>query len=233
MAAPTFVQEVETSAWNTTTQPKTTASFSVLAGDILVAVLLADATAAAVVSGGSLTWTARQSVSTSTRGEAHVSTAVVDVDKSMTVSFATNALPQFGGTVLTFRGSDGVGASNKANAISGAPTVNITTTQANSAVVVGNSDTNSQDGTSRVWRANAGTLTEVVYQRNTTVYAAYAGYHADAGSIGTYAVGLSAPGSEGYGIVTLEVKGGTGAAPSDTPRQPTVVSVATMQASLL
>ena len=118
----------------------------------------------------------------------------------------------FGLNVLTFRSSDGVGASSKDNVASGAPTLNLTTTQANSAIVVANGDWSATDGASRTWRTNAGALTEKTYDFQSAQFTVYGGYHADAGAIATYAVGLSAPGAQKYSIAAVEVKG----AASDT-----------------
>ena len=218
VAAPTFIQEAET-VWSNTSNPKTTASFDVLLGDVLVAFSVIENSGSAVgISGGSLTWTLQQSVTASFYCQLFLWTAVVDADKSMSVTFTRSGNTYyFGGNVLTFRGSDGIGNSSVTNVASGAPTLNITTTQANSAIVLTNGDWNASDGASRVWRTNAGALSETSYFRNTTNYAIYGGYHADAGAINTYAVGLSAPSGQGYSIAAVEVLGSAAAAVSDPP----------------
>lgn len=223
MAAPTFIQEAET-VWNTTTSPKTTASFAVLAGDILVVGAIqshSEGTSTFTCSGGSLTWTLRQEVDVFNYCWAGLWTAQVDSDKSMTVTVTRTAGPTtdlYGFNTYCFRGSDGVGASAATNVSSGAPTLNLTTTQAASALVVINGDWNGADGASRTWRTNAGTLTEQTYYRDGTFGVTfYGGYHADAGAIGTYAVGLSAPGSQKYSIAAVEIKG-TASGASAVPR---------------
>lgn len=211
MAAPTFIQETETSWAAAAVSSKTTASFNVLAGDILVALAGTEDNAADItsISGGSLTWTLRQKVAVADYCQAGAWTAVVDTDKSMTVTVTKNnaTLRAFGVNVLTFRASDGVGASSKTNVLSGAPTLNLTTTQADSAIAVFNADWTAADGASRTWRSGAGTLTEQTYFRDSAHYTVYGGYHADADAIGVKAVGLSAPGSQRYSIVACEVKG--------------------------
>lgn len=213
MAAPTFIQEAET-AWNTTTTPKTTGSFSIEASDVLVAFAITPDNLAQVStptnSGAALTWTLQQQVAVTSYTHTSVWTAIGDSSRSITVSFTrTGTNLVFGGNVLTFRGSDGVGASSKTNVDepTNGPTLNLTTTQANSAIVVANGDWDALDGASRTWRTNAGALTEVSYFRNTVDYAIYGGYHANAEAIGTYAVGLSAPTTQKYSIVAVEVKG--------------------------
>jgi len=218
MTPPSFIQEAET-AWNNDTSPKTTASFNVQAGDVLVAHgAIADSLAGQdiSVSGGSLTWSEEQRYDEDSVSRPWIAiwTATVDADKSMSVTFTcaecdTNNTV-FGGNALTFRGSSGVGASaqNDNGDGSGAPTVNITTTQANSAVIVANNDWNASDGSSRVWRTNAGAFTEQTFYVNIGVdYGVYGGYHANAGPVGTYAVGLTDPSTQRYGIVAVEVKG--------------------------
>ena len=223
MTAPTFVQEVET-AFNSATSPKTTASISVLAGDILVAysVKEGNGNAATAVSGGSLTWTLRRSVNVTDYTEVNLWTAVVDSDKSMTVSF-TDADGAglglfFGGGVINFRASDGVGDSAVTNVSSGAPSLAITTTQADSALVAVNGDWNAADGASRTWRTvnsitpTSGNGGERTYFRDSSRYTLYAAYWSDAGAIGSKTVGLSAPGSQKYSIAVVEIKGaGAGA----------------------
>lgn len=222
-AAPTFIQEAET-AYNTTS-PKSTASFDVVAGDILVAFALAsddNLSPVISISGGSLTWTLHETQDTGLGTSAYLRmwSAVVDSDKSMTVTFTrTGGVVQlYGGNVLTFRGSEGVGTTNSTNngTGSGAPTMNITTASSSSAIIVANADWNAADGSSRTWRTNAGSLTELTYDRNAATHTFYGGYHANAGTAGTYAVGLSAPSGQRYVIGAVEVLG-TSDAPPEAP----------------
>lgn len=218
---PIFIQEAET-VWNTLTT-KSTASFNVLASDVLVAFSIMEGwntgsgntSRTTAISGGSLTWTQQQLVQVTDYCHLYIWTAIVDSNKSMTVTFTISGLSilDFGGNVLTFRGSDGVGASSKTNVLSGNPTLNITTTAANSTVVVANSDFLAADGASRVWRTNIGPLNEQTYAFISGRYTVYGGYHTDAGTTGTYAVGLTTP-SQKYSIVALEVKGKNSSAKS-------------------
>lgn len=187
---PVFVQEAET-VWNTSTSPKTTSSFNVIAGDILVAMVTSDnaSNVESISDSASLTWTQQQVLSFAGYSWTAVWTAKVISTGAMTVT-ATNsgATEMFGMNVFTFRGSSGVGASSATHVASGAPTLNITTTQANSAIVVLNGDWSARDGATRTWRTNAGAFTELTYNYIAGSYTAYAGYHANSGAIGTYAV---------------------------------------------
>lgn len=208
MPAPTFIGESET-VWNTTTSPKT-AVISVQAGDILVAIgATGDQSSSLAVSGGSLTWTLQQSVNVASFCWTGVWTATATSTTSVTVSFTRsgNTASWIGGNVLLFRASGGVGASNKTNA-AGAPSLSLTTTQANSAVVVFNTDWNAI-ATARTWRTGAGALTEQTYVTGTQ-YTVYGGFHADAGAAGANTVGLSAPTGQAYGIIAVEIKGTSG-----------------------
>lgn len=220
MPAPTFIQEAET-AWNSTTTPKTTASFAVQTGDVLVAIgVIADSNGVddnLTVSGGGLVWTVPTNgrVKVSSYTGAVIYTATATSATSITVSFASAGSPSawFGGNVLTFRGSTGVGQSAKTNVLSGAPSVGITTTGANSAIVAVSGDWNAADGTVRTWLTvnsitpTVGNSLEVTYFRDAAQYTTYGAYWNDAGSAGAQTVGLSAPGSQKYSITAVEVLG--------------------------
>lgn len=219
MPAPTFVQEIET-VWNNTND-KTTASFTVQVDDVLVVGSIGEGhavTNAISNSGTAFTWTLRQEVNVTDYTRVWLWTTTATAAQSMTVTFDSNTTGYFGANVLQWRDSTGIGASAKTNVSSGAPTLNLTTTQANSAIVVANGDWNAGDGASRTWRTNAGTFTEQTYFRDSARYTVYGGYHADAGAVNTYAVGLSAPTGQKYSIVAVEVKGtAAGGAPAFPP----------------
>jgi hypothetical protein len=210
MPAPVFIQEAET-AWATSTSPKVTASFDVVAGDVLVALGLATDADASISTpvGGSLTWTLQQELNSAFFSHVYLWTAVVDSNKSMTVTFTKtgDVGEQFGGSVLTFRGgAGGVGASAKTSSASGAPALALITTTANSAVVVLNGDWNGADGASRVWRPAGVAFVETTYNFGgfSTVYG---GYYPNIGAAGLYTVGLTAPATQKYAIAAVELTG--------------------------
>jgi hypothetical protein len=219
--APTFIQEAETS-WNTTAASKTTPAFSVQAGDVLVAFGVTEnhSTTISSVSGGSLTWTQRQVVAVTDYTWVGVWTAVVDVNKTMSVTFSRGGpgdggAQLYGGNVLTFRNSSGIGASSKANVASGAPSLNLTTTQDNSAIVCVNGDWNALTSP-RAWRtidsitpSQANGL-EVSYFANGTNYGVYSAYWPDAGAAAAKTCGLTAPSGQKYAIIAVEVLGTAG-----------------------
>lgn len=208
MAAPAFIQEAEASFGTNGTATVATGTFDVLTGDILVAVGANEGNTAVTITnnGAALTWALQQEVAAASFCRLPIWTTLVPADRTgLTVTFGT-ASGMFGGNVFTIRGSGGVGASSKTNVAGGAPTLNLTTTTTNSLVVVFDADFNAVDGTTRTARTNAGAFTEQSYFRSSVNYTVYGGFHANAGAIGTYAVGWSAPAGQNYSIVALELK---------------------------
>jgi hypothetical protein len=222
MAAPTFVQEAET-AWNTAAN-KTTASYAVLLNDILVALGVGEGWSSAsdnIAIANGPTWTVEESHRVGSNCSVTVSVGTAGSNTSYTTDFTDTSATQFmGGNVLTFRASDGIGASEKAQG-SGAPTLNITTLQANSALVVVVADFNAADGASRTWRTvngitpTAGNSMELTYFRDGSRYTVYIAYYSDAGATGSKTVGLSAPSGQSYSIIAVEIKGTAGGAVID------------------
>lgn len=222
MAAPVFVQEVETAY--SATSPKTTASFDANAGDVLVAyVLTADDGDTADISnnGAALTWTQQELINVDTYTWVSVWTHQLAADRAgLTVTY-TRVLGSnfFGGAVLTFRGSGGIGAAEKTNVASGAPSLSITTLRADSALVVVSADWNAVDGASRTWRTvnsitpTSGNSLERTYFRDAAQYTAYGAYYNDAGTAAAKTVGLSAPTGQKYSIAAVEIIGNFPAPP--------------------
>lgn len=208
---PSFIQVVST-VYNTTTDNKATSSFSVQSGDILVAIgAVEDHGSDITVTGGSLTWTLRQEVNVTNYSRVFLWTAVASSSTSFAVTFHRGSVRNFGGSVLTFRGGT-VGASSKTND-SGAPSLALTTTQDNSAVVCAVADWNAVEGDTRVWRTiNSITPTnggsgEALYSFNSGIFTVYIGYWTNVGTAGSKTTGLSAPNTQKYSIVAQEILG--------------------------
>lgn len=211
MAAPTFVASYGNAATSTTT-PKT-ASVTVAVGDLLVVYAGTggpSTTITAGPTGGSgFTWTQQTSIVGVTGYSCqYIWTATATSAQTFTMSLATTGTGagSWSFTCLRFSSHGGVGASTAANATAAAPTLNITTTKDSSAVVVADADFTATDGASRAWRTGAGTLTEVTYTTAASAVTLYGGYHANAGTAGVKAVGLTAP-SQTYSIAAVEVLG--------------------------
>ena len=221
---PTLVASAGT-AYNTTTSPKTTTALNVAANDVLV-----DVSASADIwdaggdvmtttnSGTAQTWTKQQTVGPplTTNCFAQASTAIqsgANASQTITDTYTSTGTPQWGHHVLQFRNSDGIGNTVKGNSGSLATgTINITTTQANSAIVVILADWNAGDGSARTWATvNGITPTaangyEIAYGLSSTQYTWYVAYYPDAGAAGVKTVGVSSPTTQ-YSIVAVEVKG--------------------------
>lgn len=214
MAAPTFVAEYETS-W-TGNSASLTQAITTAVGDTLVLVA-AESNGGGTLgtptdNGPGLTWTLRQSVHVSTSwSDVYIWTATATTAATFNVTVAkTGGSPVWGFNVLRFSGTGGVGASSKTNVSSGAPSLSLTTTGANPAIVVINADWNAVDGASRTWRSVNGTPTEVTYVRvSASTVTDYAAYHPDAGTAGAKTVGLSAPAGQKYSIAAVEILAGT------------------------
>lgn len=247
MAAPVYVGDSGTDLWNTTSASATyvTDSFSVTTNNILVGLggfsNLESWTLAISNSGTAHTWTERQKVSVANYCLAYGWTAPAAATQSNTATFTrggSGSATLFGGIVLQFSGSDGVGASAKTNVASGAPSLSITTTQDNSAIVVFVLDWSAVDGASRTWRTvNSVTPTaanglERSYFRDSAQYTVYSAYYSDAGTAGAKTVGLSAPGAQKYSIIAVEIKGTAAAATSPPPAQTGRIPAALMAMSL-
>jgi hypothetical protein len=212
---PTFIQESET-AWNNATSPKST-TFDVQTGDVLVAFSVLENGSSGgeitISSSPVLTWTQQEEYGQGAASTTYVSvwTAVAGSNTSVEVSFSCNNGFNFGGNVLTFRGSSGIGAAEQNNNAegSGAPTVDITTTQANSIIVMANGDWNALDGSSGTYdESEAGAFTELTQDNSGagSTYVMYGGYYS-VGAVGTYTIGITSPNTQRYGIVAVEVKG--------------------------
>lgn len=217
MAAPTFVAEYE-SVWNTTTTPKTI-SVTTAVDDVLALGIMVENGAGGVdapTGGTGLTWTLRQSIDIDINWcTTVVYTAVATTAETFTLSSTITGSGAFWGfNCLRWSGSDGVGASAKANVSGAAPSLALTTTGANSAVATFNSDWNAADGASRTWRNGE---TEQTYFRDAARYTVYAGRWNDSGAAGAKTLGLSAPAGQKYSIAGVEILGSAGGAPAIPP----------------
>lgn len=224
MAAPTFVAEY-VSAWNSAASPKTLMNaVSINAGDVIVMVGANEG--AWGTTGYAPTYTENGSASLANATEtsavwyAPVSCATYVATGAETLTTTavrgTNALTShyFGGNAIRFSGSDGVGAIATGSGESGAPSFAITTTQANSAIVVVISDWNATSGTQTFTSTGgAGSATALSdYPGDNAHYGVAIAYYADAGTAGSKTVGMSAPSDQKWRGIAIEVKGTAGGA---------------------
>ncbi|HWB36041.1 MAG TPA: hypothetical protein VHA75_08460, partial [Rugosimonospora sp.] len=217
MATPPTVVSTGTSAYTNTTTPKTV-SVTVQNGDIICVVGGSEDSpnTLGTPTGNSLTYTLQQSITAASHSPAYGWTAPSTGSATFNVSCARTAgAGRFGISAPVFRGSDGVGASNSGTG-TGAPTLNLTTTQDNSAIVVIITDWNAADGASRVYtQVNSLDPTEVTYARTAGAYTVYVVVYTDAGTAGSKTVGVNTTGTI-FSAVAIEIKGAAGGGGSAT-----------------
>jgi len=214
MAAPTFIASYST-VYNTAGTNKTT-SVTTQAGDTLIVYGGGDTdgTNPIVLStptGNGVSLTLLQSIAVANRSSAFIwSGTDTTGGTNWTMSCDGNINgPVWGFTCVVFRNSGGSGNSNSLGTF-GAPTLGLTTTQNNSAIVVFNNDYTPLDGASRIWDTvngitpTSGNGLELTYNFNGNI-TVYGAYYNDAGVAGTDTVGLSAPTGQTYSIVAAEV----------------------------
>lgn len=216
-AAPTFIQHAEGVNWTSNTSPKT-ATVTVQTGDIIVVGGATENNGTTLNTptndGAALTWTLRQNAVGVNNTQVYGWTTTADSNRTIVVSITVGGAGNWGMYARVWRGSDGVGASNKVEGDTTANfSVDLTTTQANSAIDVISDDFAAVAG-ARTYLTGAGTFTEKTAVDGTQ-HAVRTGYHADAGAIATYTVGVSAPAGQDLSIVVIEIKGtaGAGSAP--------------------
>lgn len=232
MAAPTLVSYNTPSSDNfsSTTTPKTTTAFDVVAGDIIVVLCsIENANSPTGVtpsaSGGSVTWTlqAAQNGGTTNQSAAYCWTGVVGATATgITVSLARPSSDGgiwWGFSARVVRDHGGVGAafSDNNGTGSGAPSA-AATCAANSAVFCQINDWNAVDGTSRTWRTiNGAPEDESSYFRDASRHTVYGGYKNDVGAGGSITQGLTAPATMRWVLVGVEVLASGGDPPPPTP----------------
>jgi hypothetical protein len=227
VAAPTYIQDAESSWANTSTQTKVTASFNANSGDVLVACCMAmrsdNPLFPATISDNSglgLTWTKRKEiqVDVATHYIAIWTTTLPSAVSGMTVTFTkgnNTTATIWGGVVQTWRGAT-AGAFGTGSVIQafGATTFALTTQGANSAIIFYEIDSSAQDGSSATYStATAGAFTETTNDFGSFDHGIWGGYHADAGAAGAKTVGQTVSSNQIASAAGVEIQGGGGAAP--------------------
>jgi hypothetical protein len=212
---PSFILEGEIAVWTSAAASITLPGVAVQANDVLVLSGMRekdDVAMTATHDGGSgMPFTQRvdQGNGLDTTAGLGMWVARADGAKTVICTLTASGGAEYGGIVLVFRSSPGIGnvGQTTSGTGTGAPQVTITRTQTNSVVVVAYSDWTANTG-ARTWLTDAGTFTEQGGFSDGTRYGAYAGYHADAGATsGAVIVGISTPNTERYNIGAVEVLG--------------------------
>lgn len=205
--------------WNTATTPKTI-NVTVKAGDTIIVFGIIEGQASSssdtlAVTGGGLSWST--AVKVNVASYTHVSeqhaTATADATFDISIAHTGNTALWYGARALGWRGSDGVGTPVKTNVASGAPSLDVVTGAAASAIMAFSGDWAAVDGASRTWRTINGIIPtaanglELDYFRDAAHYVLYGAYWDDVGVAGTKTTGVSAPGAQKYSIIAMEIKG--------------------------
>lgn len=226
---PTFVAEYE-GAFNSTTTPKSVTP-TTSAGDVLVVCgISADLnTTLNTPTGNGLTYALATSGSAASHTRTYAWTTTDSTGGTgWTLQVTKAAGADFWGLdVARFSGSDGFGAATSATGSGTAPSMTLTTSFDNSAIVACCADWSAGAG-ARTWRTINGTTPtaangfELVYFNDPSWYTVYVGYWPDAGAAGAKTVGLSAP-TQTWTMSAVEVRGTTAAAAASLvfPRRPT------------
>lgn len=199
---------------------------SIPSGRLLVLVTMGElhsSTSCSVSSSPSLTWTKRVDAQATNSGDAEIWTAVTTSSGNITVTSDWPGAANQASICYVISGQETTlgGATASGNSQS-APSVNITTTRANSIIVGGISDWNAVNGSSRTYRD--GSITERLYHFVSGAFTAY-GFDRTAASVTTYTEGLSAPTSQSGGTVLYEIRPPV-AADTIAPSAPTLSSPA-------
>ena len=236
MASPTLIASYAVYSAGVDTSALTTPSFTPSNGEVIVVKLATwDASnPMGAVSGGGQTYTTRVTGPTSGfNGWVRVVTAVISGSPgSMTITAAGTATNSRHSMVVE-RWSGQLAGSPAVNSTtfgSGAPSANITTAAAGSAVSWVSVDVASQDPATKAYRLS-GTedgLFDGHVGSNSVHYFAYAGSGTGVGAAGTYAMGLSAPGSQTWVLAGIEIQGSAGqtAAAGTTTETDSAISLA-------
>ncbi|MCH5375769.1 MAG: hypothetical protein JJ992_17495, partial [Planctomycetes bacterium] len=204
---PEFVGKYETD-WSSSGSSKTTQSFNVLADDVLVAYAMTENEQTSVdIAGGGLAWTPQELIDTSGYGWLAIWTTTIDSDEAISVTFTPTGSGVYGGTVLHFGNTDGIGASGSSAENGSAPSLDLATTQSRSTIVVANVDWNAIDGSARSWRQAPNGINETTYAFEPGRYTVYGGYYADVGPAASNTYGLVSPTTQRYSLAAVEVLG--------------------------
>jgi hypothetical protein len=205
-----FVAKYEVSPYSAA--PPRSTSVTVADQDMLVVYAMSgNAGVSLTPSGGGLTYTPQQTITTASRVSLTMWTAPSASSQTFTLQVTNGTSDGTGFTALRFTGVASIGNSTSSTA-AGAGTVALTTTTATSTVVFAAGDFAVTDGASRAYStATAGTFTEQTYFFQSPAITAYGGYYADAGTAAAKTVGLTAP-TGTFSRVALELVAATGAA---------------------
>lgn len=164
-----------------------------------------------------LTWTKRQQFNTTSNVGAvmYTATATSTGQTIVAMNRANTNATHNSFDFFEFSNDGGFGNTSGSTNTTGAPTVNLTTTAADSLVIGCIGDWSAAAGAS-TWRTGFGSFTKSTDYDGSTVgdYSIHEGYHPDATTASTQAVGVTIPASEKYTIMALEIKAAASTGPA-------------------
>jgi hypothetical protein len=217
MAAPSLVNSYHT-VYNTTGASKSITNITTQAGDVVVVygAIENNFDFMNTPSGNSISFTLQQSFDNDTNYSPVYMWTGVDSAGGSNWTLSTTVSggsKQWGITCLVFRNAS-VGTSAITATGNVVPTKSITTTQANSAIVVLITDWDAVNAGTRTWQTvnsiapSTGNGYEIDYTFSSGQYTMLGGYYPDAGSTGSKTVGLASPSpSDHFAVVAQEIKG--------------------------
>lgn len=213
ITAPTLIGAFSTPQFGSALLTQNTSTFTTAIGDVLVAYAVEEGAGTDTINTPPTgtytgTWTLRQSYSNTSYTRVSLWTSVASsAQTSVYATISISISNFFGGTVLQFRNSSGVGITNSAQSSSGTPSVTLSGVSQNSAIVMVNGDWSAVTGARTYVTATAGSFTEETYYADGTRYGIEGGYYPSVGSAGTKTIGISAPAGMTWSLCAVEVKG--------------------------
>lgn len=182
--------------------------------------------------GGSaaLTWTKSADATASGSGDAEIYSSSVTTAGTYTITTNWGAGSQ-SSVAYVITGAEGIGAKGFVMG-DAAPTINITTTKANSLLIAVSSDFNGKDGSGRIYRDGA---VETFYKRADNKEGTGYHYTKRTSTIKQYTEGISSPSGQkaGTAIVEIKAKAGTATVPdTQAPSSPSLSSTGSTPSSI-
>jgi len=193
--------------------PTQTVSPTVVAGDylVIIATQVDNSQVMGTPSGGGLTYTLQESVSgINFNNGVYMWTAPVGTGSSFTCSLTSAGSVDWGFAVYRFSGVTSLGGKNKGNnTTSSAPSISVTTTGTNSAVVLVFADFDGSATAATYLTSGVGSFSEQTHVVDTSVGTTWGGWYPNVGAAGAKTVGMSAP-NQRWAMAAIELVPGIG-----------------------
>jgi hypothetical protein len=202
---PTRVSHVA-SSWTSESSPKTL-SVTVQNGDLLIVAAGAEGSGNNFgISGGSLTWTRRQSSYQSFRADMALWSAQATETTTFSIAVSNDDNQSWGCAATVWRNHGGLGNTGVGTGDGDADAL-FTTASSDSAVVVYIADYNAIDGAGRVYHQVNGAPTELLYGRSSNDYTWYGIVYPDTNAAAQYEIGINGMSDQKWTMVVAEIKG--------------------------